>query len=300
MRLICPNCDAQYEVPSEVIPEDGRDVQCSNCGDTWFQTHADQETPAAPEAEAPEPVASVEQEIETADSQELEETKAEEEPEPAEPVFEQAADDLEDEYEEDEPASIVAEPVARELDPAVVEVLRQEAEHEAQQRLNEQSAGLETQPDLGLEEAEDDASRRAREARQRMPKPKDDAPVGTDSAIAQALASRRNLLPDVEETNSSLRSNSGQEVGGSGDVDEYLEPQIDKPGFRRGFTMIILLAVVLGAVYVMAPKITQAVPAAGPTVTGYVAFVDRGRAALGDRVKGILDWLDAKASTSIP
>ena len=41
MRLICPNCGAQYEVPEEVIPENGRDVQCSNCGDTWFQTHPD-------------------------------------------------------------------------------------------------------------------------------------------------------------------------------------------------------------------------------------------------------------------
>ena len=37
MRLICPNCDAQYEVGEGVIPADGRDVQCSNCGHTWFQ-----------------------------------------------------------------------------------------------------------------------------------------------------------------------------------------------------------------------------------------------------------------------
>ncbi|MEL7204552.1 MAG: zinc-ribbon domain-containing protein, partial [Pseudomonadota bacterium] len=36
MKLTCPNCAAQYEVPDEVIPETGRDVQCSACGDTWF------------------------------------------------------------------------------------------------------------------------------------------------------------------------------------------------------------------------------------------------------------------------
>ncbi|WP_235602498.1 zinc-ribbon domain-containing protein, partial [Sulfitobacter pontiacus] len=41
MRLICPNCDAQYEVPDEVMPSSGRDVQCSNCGQTWFQHHPD-------------------------------------------------------------------------------------------------------------------------------------------------------------------------------------------------------------------------------------------------------------------
>lgn len=37
MRLVCPNCDAQYEVDDSVIPEPGRDVQCSNCGLMWFQ-----------------------------------------------------------------------------------------------------------------------------------------------------------------------------------------------------------------------------------------------------------------------
>ena len=47
MRLICPNCDAQYEVPDDVMPAAGRDVQCSNCGQTWFQHHPDN----APEAE---------------------------------------------------------------------------------------------------------------------------------------------------------------------------------------------------------------------------------------------------------
>ena len=40
MRLICPNCDAQYEVPDNVIPAEGRDVQCSDCGNTWFQEPA--------------------------------------------------------------------------------------------------------------------------------------------------------------------------------------------------------------------------------------------------------------------
>lgn len=37
MRLVCPNCAAQYEVDETVIPETGRDVQCSNCGQMWFQ-----------------------------------------------------------------------------------------------------------------------------------------------------------------------------------------------------------------------------------------------------------------------
>ena len=49
MRLVCPNCGAQYEVPDDVIPETGRDVQCSNCGDTWFQKHPSQDRDLADE-----------------------------------------------------------------------------------------------------------------------------------------------------------------------------------------------------------------------------------------------------------
>jgi predicted Zn finger-like uncharacterized protein len=41
MRLTCPNCKAQYEVADSVIPEGGRDVQCSSCGNTWFQYPAE-------------------------------------------------------------------------------------------------------------------------------------------------------------------------------------------------------------------------------------------------------------------
>ncbi len=62
MRLICPNCGAQYEVPEDVIPDEGRDVQCSNCGDTWYQLSArmlaQSGAAAVAEAEpAPEPEA---------------------------------------------------------------------------------------------------------------------------------------------------------------------------------------------------------------------------------------------------
>ena len=62
MRLTCPNCGAQYEVPDDVIPDEGRDVQCSNCGDTWFQQAAGiapdaTADPDFAEPPAPEPAA---------------------------------------------------------------------------------------------------------------------------------------------------------------------------------------------------------------------------------------------------
>ena len=38
MLIKCPNCNAQYEVPNDIIPAAGRNVQCSSCSKTWFVT----------------------------------------------------------------------------------------------------------------------------------------------------------------------------------------------------------------------------------------------------------------------
>jgi predicted Zn finger-like uncharacterized protein len=38
MRLVCPNCKANYEIPRHVVPISGREVKCDSCGHSWFQT----------------------------------------------------------------------------------------------------------------------------------------------------------------------------------------------------------------------------------------------------------------------
>ncbi|MBD3788613.1 MAG: zinc-ribbon domain-containing protein, partial [Sphingomonadales bacterium] len=89
MRLVCPNCAAQYEVDESVIPEMGRDVQCSNCGQMWFQPgKAAMAEAEAPAAATPEPDG-----WDIAEG--LEHSPAEPAPEPAhEPAPEPAAEDI--------------------------------------------------------------------------------------------------------------------------------------------------------------------------------------------------------------
>ncbi|WP_374293040.1 sigma-70 family RNA polymerase sigma factor [Paenirhodobacter enshiensis] len=36
VKIECPGCRAIYEVGRELIPQDGRDMQCSNCSHEWF------------------------------------------------------------------------------------------------------------------------------------------------------------------------------------------------------------------------------------------------------------------------
>lgn len=50
MRITCPRCNANYEVPASVMPSGGRDVQCSDCGHSWYQLVAHPTVNAAPDA----------------------------------------------------------------------------------------------------------------------------------------------------------------------------------------------------------------------------------------------------------
>lgn len=119
MRLVCPNCDAQYEVADEAIPADGRDVQCSACGTMWFHQPSG---PLELVARAEPPV--------YAPPEALSEVPTEAPAEPSPPEV---------------------QPSRRTLDEKLLAVLREEAEREAAARRAETARGIETQPDLGLD-----------------------------------------------------------------------------------------------------------------------------------------------------
>ncbi|SLN21768.1 zinc-ribbon domain-containing protein [Roseisalinus antarcticus] len=127
MRLICPNCAAQYEVPDDVIPDAGRDVQCSNCGQTWFEYRGQT---AEPE---PEPIAA---------------------PAAADPV-EDATGEEASEAETAPPrtseSEVAAAPRRRSLDPAVADVLREERATSTALRRPRQPDPMESQGDLALD-----------------------------------------------------------------------------------------------------------------------------------------------------
>ncbi|WP_120632390.1 zinc-ribbon domain-containing protein [Ruegeria sp. EL01] len=175
MRLTCPNCSAQYEVPDEVIPEEGRDVQCSNCDQTWFQAkHPTDEIsePAQVEddaADADAPAVEAEtSEDEIADST-TEETSTKPEPEP-------------------EPEKASEEPTGN-VDPSVASILQEEAAREAELRAQE-GGGLETQPDLALDTP---------------PEPKIE-PKRPSASVTAEDAGQKEALPDVDAINSTMRA----------------------------------------------------------------------------------------------
>ncbi|MBR9764687.1 MAG: thioredoxin [Rhodobacteraceae bacterium] len=309
MRLTCPNCGAQYEVPDAVIPAAGRDVQCSNCGDTWFQdppaeaspgpvttsqATAPRVAPRRPQRPADAPPAAAEEDAAAEARLEADLTEVMQDSWQESSWQEDAPD--EDEDEEATLPDHVA-PRRRALDPSVKEVLREEAEHEARVRAQE-SGGLESQPELGLsdpapvapEAGESDAERREREARARMARLR--GAKGEADAEGSAT-SRRDLLPDIEEINSSLRSR-GQKVEPEEDYDTP-DPEARR-SFRRGFTLPIFLAAIAVLLYVNAPRIAERFPKAEPAMRSYVVTVDEGRVWLDANVRRLIAWIEDRTS----
>ncbi|MFC3613066.1 zinc-ribbon domain-containing protein [Lutimaribacter marinistellae] len=253
MRLTCPNCGAQYEVPAEVIPPEGRDVQCSNCGDTWFQPHPEMAEPAPAEDDTARQAPP-------------------EQPEPAEFEPEPEEDDL-PETEVEAPIPPESAAPQRKVDPAISDILREEAEREANLRRSEAET-LESQPDLGLDSGNDEPARRAREAQSRMAAMRGEEPPASTSGGEPG--SRRELLPDIEEINSTLR-NSGEARARDVQPARPEKAPRSRGGFLRGFALVLILAALLYLLYANAPQIAQSVPQADPMLSAYVALVDQGR-----------------------
>lgn len=395
MRLTCPNCDAQYEVPDDVIPQDGRDVQCSNCGNTWFQAHPDHpisaaqadeteasETEWAPEVsdeeplretntnisdepearaddgpvtmssdapdevlaaavkaairrarpdatttapeedEAEEPLADRDRPETAHDSYDEDEmsfeddldarlTAMDEEEDAVSEAASQVSDDPEEEEEdaedsiyfepepEDEeiitPPAEAAEPKRRTIDPSVANILQEEAALEAERRAGE--SGLESQPDLGLEDTQqEDAAKRARQARERMARMRGLPADSIDKPVEPIPAnSRRDLLPDIEEINSTLRATEDRAPEEQPDG-RPTASQRRAGGKRIGFAMALLLMALLAYIYNRPEVVSATIPGADNYVAAFVNAIDNGRIALDNQLTKLMLWLDSMSS----
>lgn len=238
MRLTCPKCAAQYEVPEAAIPAAGREVQCSACDAVWFQKHPGPVPPAPVDTAGP--------------------TATAEDPPPG-------------------PESAL--PPQRQLDPAVADILRAEADRERSARAAEASGAMPaeaaTAPDAG------DTSRSAQDAHETSRRPATTAPAQTGSAAAGPAPSPQ--IEDVVASPSPAQAARASLAPGAHD---------DTPPARRGFRTGFLLAVAATgtalAAYIFEADIAQLVPAAEQGLARYVEAVDTARALLADTVEDLL------------
>jgi predicted Zn finger-like uncharacterized protein len=325
MRLICPNCDAQYEVDDAAIPTAGRDVQCSSCGHGWFQPYPGVKTERAaksalhqaPPASAPPVDAPVVNDITAADTVAAEVAAADivvedtavadtdandtsiQATDAADPVAPDVS--VEDTAAADIAAAMAPDvPQSRQTDEAVLTVLREEAEREMIARRLEAGSVMETQADLGIDNA---AATPAKLASARHTGPVDGEDPDLDAPVAEAEVkrelSRREMLPDIEEINSSLRPGDVA-VNEDGESFEIVRRPPPRSGFRSGFVLMLVLAGIIIAVYVMAPRIAEQIPGAKPALDVYVAGVDGARAWIDNTTRSVVTSLRGLAGTDTP
>lgn len=264
MRLVCPNCNARYEVPENVIPKHGRDVECSSCGHTWFENH--------PSAKAETPIQDVA----------LEET------------YWEASDDdeLMAALNDPLPQSTNVIPNKPKIDPELAEVLREEVERELSAR---QGAAIESQPDLGLED-----SFAAPVAELQKAKPRhdelDELATLYKQGIKDVPSKRRELLPDIEEINSTLSSGRNRAEHRSYET-KLARPEKKSRSFR-GFLFGLVMVAAAVAVYVYAADISEMIPQANSTLDTYVTKIDAARVWLEQTAQNAINWLEQQAANA--
>lgn len=272
MRLVCPNCGAQYEIDADLIPPEGRDVQCSACGHAWFEAPAD--AGAAPAAPPSDPA-----------------------PAPA-PAY---------------------EPAPRQIDPDVLDVLRQEAAREARARRGERAPSASPvtpaseperdpesasapdvasdsasgpEPDPGSAPPLSPARPQAPSQRSARARPAPAAPPASQAATGDMPSDRSALLPDIDSISSTLtpepRATRQPERDGAA------EPASERGGFLRGFLLMLGGMLMALALYIGAEPLAEAVPGLAPLLDGYVAAIDRAHLWLVERVDAALAWVQAR------
>ena len=262
MRLTCPQCAAQYEVDAEMIPQSGRDVQCSACHHIWHQ--------------APEGLLSFVAEANST-------------PHPA-PGTRFADDDDDDDYDDDDGPLPPLDEAAlarrrKALDERLLAILREEADREtaARRRDGQTEADVRPLPDAAAEDGPDrdlapigDDADADTAMQPTMPIP---APAGhadaTDGAEAPFIASRRGLLPDIEQIHSALDGTRDAEAAAA-------QARRDRARGRRGFVAGLVLVIVIAAAgifgYLEAARLAADYPEAAPLLGQYVQSVDMARA----------------------
>lgn len=192
MRIVCPNCRSEYDLPDTAIPLAGREVQCSICNHTWV------ERPAASSSETLDKI----RDLTAAPTEDAPETEAPEAEAPAPEGPTPAAPEPEPEA-----------PQRRPLDPEVAEILRSEAARETSLRAQEKAAEQSEDPTPPVAKAPEPAPKPSKqppkentaqsvarnlgkqgetapkaEPRKAAPKPADDTPPRASAAFARGFA----------------------------------------------------------------------------------------------------------------
>lgn len=258
MELICTSCEARYQVPDGALGATGRRVTCTNCGHSWHAAA----TGAAAEA---------------ADMPEL----------PTDEAADEASSDS-----AAAPAPLTADPARREQMAEIRGMLAEVQAPRPGPATQGAAVGDAPPPD------DDESSGSGGES------PAVRAAMAT-GAVAPAQLSRTSTAeggperagnPALERRRVPPRS-FGDEPGAGARARRADFREEDRSGtagaFATGFLLVLIIAALMAALYVLQPQIVARFPAADPVLSDYVATVDGLRADLADAYAATRAWVMA-------
>ncbi len=275
MRLICPNCEAQYNVGDDAIPEGGRDVQCSNCQQTWFQM----EKPVVEGRGNSEALSRPLPKVEVAEASSSDTSSI-----ISEMMASDVAEDKAD-VNDDEVSQTSDAPQRKPLDSAVADILREEAAREDSIPNPLPGSGPAppplTQTETRIETVDAD------ETRKRIAQMTEEE-GGVRTGEAPAYEDKRSAIPDINEINAALRARAeASDVSGLTEAEKLAAVQ--RRGFRGGFLMILVLLAILIGPYFFADQITENLPQTRGFMAEYTTTIDQLRVRLNDMVGGFFE-----------
>lgn len=306
IRLICPGCGAEYRLPADAIPAQGREVECTACGRAWHASGIGTPMPDG-RTTRPEP----EQMSYTMAFGPSANVRREGAPSTIRP---QSADEA-----SDDTAPPPAAPLSRRVPESVLSILRDEVEHERRARAAETGAegGAETGAETGAStDTQRDTGRRttvsdaevewpattvtdgpaveakpgpvaeppapAPERDKTVTPPDPDPVLETVQQVVPAGATRAMVgapapQPDPAADLDLPGAVASTDVRAAPPVQPAAPlPSAGPSGYRMGFGLAAMIATTGLVLYLLAPGMSDAGPV-GEALGGFRQFVDQGR-----------------------
>lgn len=326
VQIVCPNCDAKYNVPDAALGAKGRKVSCAKCKTAWHATAPEDEVmvlseptgtdPAEAQAAAPKPVIS-EDEKRRERARQLAEIK-------------QIVDEVQGGGSEAPPVDPVKVPPTAAIPPAedgpgrdTIRKRESGSDSAFRSDLPGGPSGRGTEPEIPFPEP-DAAPVAPKVERPEAPEEKAKSP-----SLLKALTGGAGRKAKVETTppakpeppqapppepareveeRDPLRdriANRSERPPSTEDVEKSRKKMMRKHNrrysrrmasekrstgaFTTGLLLVLIVVALLAALYLLAPQISAQVPSAGPVLENYIAKVDEARAGLGGLVQNFID-----------
>ena len=274
IEIVCPSCQARYQLPEGSIGPEGRKVSCSSCSHKWRAS------------------------VEGAESAPLQPVP--EQPEPEQPAPEQYA-----------PVSASPVPATEEdaKDASMAAVAASGAAAVAQSPLPPAATGDREEQMAAIRQMLADLKEGADAATEIEPEPTPKEPVAPppsmrrraedDEEERDALKSRIDELDKTGRAAKGEAATSGYDPAKLRRMHEKRAKKLQRSrerkkksgAFLTGFTLVALVTATMVGLYVLRPQIVTTAPQMGPALNEYVVTIDRYRVDMNEATTEWKAWL---------